>query len=439
MDSVVKEIKDYADGVSYSSMTGEEKEALKMRIADSIITAYTARSSPPVNALMAVLGDVSSKEVTPLYFRDQRIFSPYAVMINGCMTRYMDYNDTYLSKEALHPSDNVPPILAAAQMVDADGREVLRGLKIAYDVVCSLADAVSIRDRGWDHVNYDSISSSAGIASIFDLDDDKFENAISLGIINNVSMRQTRAGKLSMWKGCTVAYQTMSSLLAAMNARSGLTGPSDIFDGEMGFKKQVSGPFDLKISPHVLKTMIKNYPVEYHAMSAAQAAAEIRRKIKGRIRSVKVDTFRVAHTIIIKDPEKLRPENKETADHSMPYIIAYTLLYGDPDVNSYDARYLRDQKILDLIDMMSFNVTKRFDDMYPEYLPVRIEVEDDEGKKEVEIDVPKGHVRDPYTWSDVINKAERVDEKIVDMVKDLRDLEKMSAREIFEVINRVQA
>ncbi|KAA8922872.1 MmgE/PrpD family protein [Thermoplasma sp.] len=439
MDSVVKEIKNYADGVSYSRMTEEEKEALKMRIADSIITAYTARSSPPVNALLDVLGDVSSKTATPLYFKDRKIFSPYAVLINGCMTRYMDYNDTYLSKEALHPSDNVPPILAAAQMAEADGKDILRGLKIAYDVVCSLADAVSIRDRGWDHVNYDSISSSAGIASIFDLDDEKFENAISLGIINNVSMRQTRAGKLSMWKGCTVAYQTMSSLLAAMNARSGLTGPSEIFDGEMGFKKQVSGPFDLRISPHVLKTMIKNYPVEYHAMSAAQAASQIRNKIKGKIKSISVDTFRVAHTIIVKDPEKLRPENKETADHSMPYIIAYTLLYGEPDVNSYDARYLKDEKILDLIDRMKFNVTKKFDDMYPEYLPVKIQIEDDEGKKDIEIDVPKGHFKDPYTWSDLMNKAERVDPKIADVVKELRNLDRMHAGEIFEVINRVKA
>ncbi|PYB67683.1 hypothetical protein DMB44_07270 [Thermoplasma sp. Kam2015] len=439
MDSVVKQIKDYADSVSYSRIPKEEVEALKMRIADSIITAYTARNSPPVNILIDVLGDVRSKVNTPVYFKKRDVFSPYAVMINGCMTRYMDYNDTYLSKEALHPSDNVPPILAASHIAETDGSEIIRGLKIAYDVVCSLADAVSIRDRGWDHVNYDSISSSAGISAILDLDDDKFENAVSLGIINNVSMRQTRAGKLSMWKGCTVAYQTMSSLMAALNARSGLTGPSDIFDGEMGFKRQVSGPFDLSISSHVLKTMIKNYPVEYHAMSAAQAASELRKQVKGRIKTINVDTFKVAHTIIVKDPEKLRPENKETADHSMPYIIAYTLLYGEPDVNSYDARYLKDEKILNLIDRMKFNVSEKFNAMYPEYLPVRIEIEDDDGRKELEIDVPKGHFKDPYTWEDVMKKADRVDKNLVALVNDLKNLEKMDSKEIFEVINSVKA
>ncbi len=249
------------------------------------------------------------------------------------MTRYLDFNDTYLSKEALHPSDNIPPpLIAVGYAMSLGGEELLRASYVSYQVVGALSDAVSIRDRGWDHVTYISVSSAAGIANLMGLTEERFENALSLGINNNISMRQTRAGELSMWKGFTAANACRNSVFAALLAQKGFTGPSHIFTGgEMGFFKQVSGEFDLDLSvDRVPRTMIKNYPVEYHAMSAAEAADELRKEIRGDIESVSVDTFRVAHTIIIKDPEKLRPRTKETADHSMPYIIAYTLLHGAP-------------------------------------------------------------------------------------------------------------
>ncbi|BAB59515.1 MMGE/PRPD family protein [Thermoplasma volcanium GSS1] len=439
MDKTVEVLEDYANSTSFSDINDDEKEAIKMRIADSFITAFTAISSPPTKILLNTIGDVRGQMDSTIYFSKRKVFTPYAVMLNGCMTRYMDYNDTYLSKEALHPSDNIPPLITMAETKELEGKDVIRAVKVAYDIVCSFADAVSIRDRGWDHVNYDSISSSAALASMLELNGEKFENAVSLSIINNISMRQTRAGKLSMWKGCTVAYETMSSTLAVLNASAGLTGPSDIFEGEMGFKKQVSGEFQLEIKPHVMKTMIKNYPVEYHAMSAAQAAANLKDKLDGNIKKIDVETFKVAHTIIIKDPEKLRPQNKETADHSMPYIIAYTLNYGEPDVHSYDDKYLNDKKILDTIDKIHFKVTERFDKMYPEYLPVKISVTDQTSVKEEEIDVPKGHFRDPYTWKDLEAKARRVNPNLVELVSYVRNIENKSLVELKEVMTNVAA
>ncbi len=437
MDTTVNKIIGYSRAAMKKGPDSEEKELIKMRIADSLITAFGAKDSDPVKILRRSLLPSSGKLNSSVYFsRDKGV--PYiSTFINGCMTRYLDFNDTYLSKEALHPSDNIPPVISIAEVNGLGGMDIIRGIKIAYDVVCSLADATSIRDRGWDHVNYDSISSAAALASLMNLSDEKFENALSLSIINNVSMRQTRAGKLSMWKGCTVAYSTMASVFAALNASDGLTGPSDIFEGEMGFKKEVSGPFNLEISPHVKKTMIKNYPVEYHAMSAAQAASILKKQVKGEIRRINVETFTVANTIIIKDPEKLRPENKETADHSMPYIIAYTLLYGDPVINSYDHSFLKDPKILSLIDRMKFTVTKKFDGMYPEYLPVKISVEDEYGTHEEEVDVPKGHFRDPYSWDDLMAKALRVNERLRPVVSFVKDIENKNADELMEVVRSV--
>src|SRR5690606_41865256 len=82
------------------------------------------------------------------------------------MIRYLDANDTYLSKEACHPSDNLAAVLAAAQAEGKGGRELLEGLVVSYEILARLADAACIRDRGWDHVTYGAISAAAGAARV---------------------------------------------------------------------------------------------------------------------------------------------------------------------------------------------------------------------------------------------------------------------------------
>lgn len=442
MDPIISDIYAYSTDLRGSGLDSQRTDEIKKRIADSIFVAYAASRSEPVSIERNALLPSRGKYNSTIFFTSDKASSEIATFINGSMTRYLDYSDTYLSKEALHPSDNIPPILAMAEPFESQGSDIIKAIDVAYEVVGALSDAVSIRDRGWDHVTYISISSSAGLGNLLEMNEERFENLMSLGLNNNISMRQTRAGELSMWKGATAANACRNSVFGTLLAKNGFTGPAPIFEGEMGFFKQVSGDMkpDFKKSK-IRKTMIKNYPVEYHAMSAAEVASNLKKKIDGKIERIDVETFTVANTIIIKDPEKLRPKTRETADHSMPYIIAYTLTYGDPQPYSYDAKYLTDPEILGKIDMMNFKVTERFDKMYPEYLPVKITVKTDRGKFEEEMDAPKGHNKKPYTWDDVLAKATRMmgEDSARDVVSVANSFERRSPEELLEVMRNVQA
>ncbi len=440
MDAVIAKIVEHSDEIRRSHIPSDVSEEMKKRIADSIITSYGARDAPPVKIEKKVFLPLSGKLSSRVYFGAGKATPDIAAFINGSMTRYLDYNDTYLSKEALHPSDNIPPLLAIADAMDYDGNAVLEAASLAYDVVGSLADAVSIRDRGWDHVTYISISAASGLANLMGLDGKKFENAISLSLNNSISMRQTRAGELSMWKGCTASDASRNAVFAALLASEGFTGPSPVFTGEMGFFKQVSGEFSPELGfDKVLHTMIKNFPVEYHAMSAAEVALNLRNRIKGEIKRIDVETFQVAYSIIIKDPEKLRPKTRETADHSMPYIVAYTLLHGAPNPESYNDDLIHDSRILGLIDRSTYKVTDRFNRMYPDYLPVKITVEAENGTFTEEMDAPKGHFRKPYTWDDLKAKGERVmgPENSAILIDFMKSFQKHGVRELMEVISDV--
>ena len=436
MDAVVQNIYDYSGEIG-KTLNGAVKEELKKRLADSFLVAYGAREAEPVRGERNALLPSTGRRNSSLYFTDQHAESSIAAMLNGSMTRYLDFNDTYLSKEALHPSDNFPPLIALAESLEKKGKDLLEAAALSYSVICGLSDAVSIRDRGWDHVTYISISASAGLAYLGNLEPKKFENCISLGINNNISLRQTRAGELSMWKGLTASNASRNSVFAYYLAENGVSGPSDVFTGEMGFFKQVSGKFTLHLDMNrILRTMIKNYPVEYHAMSAVESCESLHSSLKGEIKKIEVETFSVADKIIIKDPEKKRPKTKETADHSMPYLIAYTLLHGRPGPESYSPEFLNDNRILALIDKMKFTVSERFDQLYPEHLPFRIEIKTSSEEVENEIIDPKGHHRNPFTWDDIVQKGRSMmsEASAREIITAVKTIENRDISEIMEIL-----
>ncbi|MEM3841349.1 MAG: MmgE/PrpD family protein [Candidatus Micrarchaeaceae archaeon] len=416
-------------------------EEIKKRIADSIFVAHTARNAKPIMISKAELLPSSGKYNSRIYFSKNRASADVAAFINGSMTRYMDYNDTYLSKEAIHPSDNIAPMFSISDAVGSSGKDTIKAIWLSYQIACSLADAGSVRDRGWDHVVYISISAAAGLAKLLGLNSDKFKNALALAINNSVSMRQTRVGKLSMWKGCTVGDAARGSVFAAILAKGGLTGPSPIFEGDMGFFKQVSGKLDVTFAKEMVPlTMVKAYPVEYHAMSGVEAALSLKKQLNGKIERINVETFKVGYDIIVKGPEKLKPQNKETADHSLPYIIAYSLIYGQPTYNSYSEKFLKDKRILYLIGRMSIKTSKRFDSMYPKYTPIKISVKTGNGYISEEVKVQKGHPENPFTWDDIKAKGMACigDESIVgEIIKIAKSFEKRDASDMLEAISNV--
>ena len=117
----------------------------------------------------------------------------------------------------------------------------------------------------------------------------------------------------------------------------------------------------------------------------------------------------------------------------MPYLVAYTLLHGRPGPASYTTNFLNDRNILALIDKIKFTISDRFDLLYPEHLPFRIQIKTSSGEFENEIIDPKGHHRNPFSWDDIIHKgrsmmSEASTREIVTAVKTIEN------RDIFEIM-----
>jgi len=403
---------EYACNLRYEDLPAAVTHEAKRRFIDSFATAYGARDSDAQAIARTCALRVQSRPGASLFFGGQSSIE-WATFVNGLLIRYLDYNDTYLSLEPAHPSDNLAAVLSVGEAVKAAGKDLITAAVLAYEVQCRLCDAASLRKHGIDHVTYGAISSALATCKLIKLDPIKTTHAVGLAGVCNVALRQTRSGELSMWKGCAFANAARNGVFAALLATEGLTGPAPIFEGDLGLMKLITGPFE--VAPFggdgrpfmITSTYIKFWPAEYHSQSAIDAALQLRPEVGDvrAIESIDIHTFDAAVDIIGSDPEKWCPRTRETADHSLPYCTAVALADGDVTLAQFDPKRFTDPALLELTAKVRIHRDKALSERYPRGIPNRLTVTLKDGRRFVrEVEFPRGHNLNPMTDAEVEKK-----------------------------------
>ena len=412
MTTLAEKMATFAQRLAFDDLPRDVVHEVKRRVIDSIGCALGAFDSDPCRIARTVAGLVKSRYPATLLGTGHASAPDLAAFANGTMIRYLDYNDTYLSKEPAHPSDNISAALSVAEAEGRGGRELIASIVIGYEIQCRLCDAAALRTRGWDHVTYGPLSTALVGAKLMGLSETEMVHALGLAGVPNVAMRQTRVGELSMWKGCAFANAARNGIFAALLAKQGMTGPAPLFEGEKGFFRLVSGPFELptlggKETPFkIMDTYIKFYPAEYHAQSAIEAALLLRKKLDPKnIAAIEVKTFDVSVEIIGKDPEKWNPRSRETADHSLPYLVAVALMDGAVGLGQFTDARIADPRLRALIQKVSVTDDPEFNRAYPESMPNQVTVKTVDGQSHtLKVTYPKGHPKRPLTDSELEEK-----------------------------------
>ncbi|OSS42046.1 2-methylcitrate dehydratase [Desulfurella amilsii] len=417
MDKYTKLFANYV--VNTKNIPQESSHEAKRRILDSFGVMYAAflEDTPKVARKYAYM--FKTHEGAYLFGLPVKTTPEVAAFANGVLVRYLDFNDTYLSKEPLHPSDCIPGLWAVAEWKKLSGKELLEAITIAYEIGVNLCDAASLRKHGWDHVNYITIMEVCALGRLLKLPVYVIEHAISLALIPNLSARQTRAGELSMWKGAAAANSTRNAIFGTFLAMNGMSGPYQPFEGEMGFFKQVleKETFDdqalapiinLKEPTRILDTYIKFYPVEYHAQSVVDIVKKLHQYVQSPddIESIHIDTFKAAYEIIAKDKEKWEPKTKETADHSIQYITVVGLIDGSVTKHSFSKERLNDPIVKKILSTKTTLAEK--DELtagYPDGIPNKVTLYTRDKKVYTEeVKYPRGHAKNKMSDEEVIEK-----------------------------------
>src|ERR1044071_193013 len=148
----------YAHELKFEDLPHQTVHEVKRRFIDSLGCAMGAFSSAPAAIARTLAKTITSTVPATVIGTTHQSSPEWAAFSNGVLFRYLDYNDTYLSKEPAHPSDNIAAVLAVGEPSLSSGKELITATALAYEVQCRLCDACSIRARGWDHVTYGSVS-----------------------------------------------------------------------------------------------------------------------------------------------------------------------------------------------------------------------------------------------------------------------------------------
>ena len=438
MDKTTDTLATYIAGLTYEQLTPAAIGAIRNRLIDSIGCAVGGYPSEPAAIARRVAAEASGKPSASILGTGAQTSMEMAAFANAVMVRYLDCNDTFISKGSGHPSDMIPACLAVAEAYHASGKAAMTAVAAAYEVYTGLADVVGLRERGWDQGVFVVLGAAAGAAKALGLTKQQTAEALSIAISSHVPTRQARAGELAMWKGCATAAAARGGVFSALLAQKGMTGPTAAFEGKHGVWEQVTGPFQLgklggeKGSYGIERSNLKSFPAEYHSQAPLWVAIELRKKVRPEdIESIAIQTYYTAWSEIGSEPEKWDPQTRETADHSLPYLFALGLVDGAIRADSFNEERLRDPRLRSLMPKISITENKDYTREFPGKLTSRFEVKTKDGKTLTETtSYPKGHAKNPMNDADVESKFAGLTEGLLKpaardaIVRAVRDLDK---------------
>ena len=403
MDATTAQLVEFAARTHFEQLDDATVRECKRRLIDTFASAMGAYEEPLSRMAREVARRNPGAPGATVWGGDFQATPEMAAFTNGTMVRFLDISDTYMGQGGGHPSDVTAGILAVAESVQADGKSVMNAIVLAYDIYCSLNDAVDIGAKGWDQTLYAVLGAVLGIGRLINLTPDQLGHAVALALTPNLALRQTRFGDLSSWKGCAGANAVRNAVFAATLAQAGFTGPSDVFEGKFGLWNAL-GRFDWRLpvsgAPRMItQTHLKSLPVCYHGQAAVLCALELRPRVRtADIAEIRVEAYRGAVAMMGGDPSRWAPASRETADHSMPYVIAKALLDGGIAVNSYEPANFTEPAVVALMRKVKVTEDPTLSRQYPEGAPGRVTITNANGQEFVhEIKYPMGHARNPLS------------------------------------------
>src|SRR5438094_6053309 len=224
---------------AWDDVSSTTREALKLRVLDALGCALGALGAPPVQAIRCELDDFGGRPLCTL-IGGGATAPDRAALYNGALVRYLDFNDSYFAPgETCHPSDNLAPVLAAAEYASGSGRELLTALAVAYQVQCRLSDEAPVRARGFDHTTQGAYASAAGAAKALRPDEPQTPKYGAIADAPLHALRVTRTGALSQWKGLAFPFTAFGALEAVFLAARGVPGPVEVVEGNTGFMDSI--------------------------------------------------------------------------------------------------------------------------------------------------------------------------------------------------------
>ena len=372
-----------------------------------------------------------------------RVLPEKAILANCAAVREWDSNGTnfgynpnlgHTAGEFGHNDFYAVPV-AAAQINEFDGAAALRGMVLLDEIRGRLAEVFSLKTYKIDHVLHGAIASAAVYGAMRGATPEQIESAIGMVVAHFVPWRAIRAGvQLSDSKGSSAAISTEVAVMSVQRTMRGFVGPTDIFrnpESIFRYFEPTGGdsPFDLVLSRGgsdfaVMGMHFKIGLYEHQSAGALQGLLQLIQQSPdtfsqpNNISSINITAYEPAFGII-GDPAKRDPKTRQSADHSMVYIVSTMMRKVCELINAegtslfessnddvwkrlmltpydFDSDAINNPATRSIMETITFGHGGRaYDEKYPDGIPTSINIETTDGTvlESGLIMYPSGHAR----------------------------------------------
>src|SRR6516225_1965868 len=423
--TVTATMSQWAAELKFEDVSPEAVNQAKRFLLDSIGCALGGYQQHDVIIALKVLSEIAGPGKATVIGSVEKMDAVSASLANALMIRCMDYNDIYWKQDPSHPSDIFPAALACCERAGSDGRELIVGLVLGHEFEMRLCETAfpGIRERGWHHATLTAFVSPIVAGRMLHLSAEQIQHAIGISGSARCTLGAVTAGKLTMMKNTVDPMATQSGVLAALLAESGYTGPKHVIEGKEGLVHCLGPEWKLNClteglgeSWRITQCGMKAFPTE--ALTHTPISAVLTLVKDNDLRPDDIAKVYIRTTArgadILSDPSKYDPHTKETADHSLPYVISAAIADQQVTPAQFTPGKIMDPVIRAQLNKIVVTADPEIEQAFPALQRVIARIQTVDGREfSKQLDYPKGDPRNPLTDEEVEEKFEALAEPVM--------------------------
>ena len=415
----------WAAGLQFKQLSQDAVYQAKRFLLDSAGCALGGYQLHDVAIALGVLKEIAGRGPATVIGTGEKIDAVSASLANALMIRCMDYNDIYWKQDPSHPSDIFPAAMACCERARSDGKELIVGFVLGHEFEMRLCEAAfpGIRERGWHHATLTAFVSPIVAGRALHLSSEQIQHAIGISASRHCTMGAVTAGRLTMMKNTVDPMATQSGVLAALLAEKGYSGPEHVIDGKEGLVhcfgpewKQNLLTDGLGESWRITQCGMKFFPTEALTHTPISAVLDLVKNNNldpDQVQKIQIRSLARAADIL-SDPSKYDPHTKETADHSLPYVIAAALVDRQVTPAQFEINKIMDPAIRTQLKKVEVVGDPEIEKVFPALQRVIVNITTTDGRNfSKQLDYPKGDPRNPLSDAEIEEKFRALAEGVL--------------------------
>lgn len=448
---ISKKLAEYIVTTSFKKLPVEAIESAKMTILDSITCMIGGLFTPAgkiVTNVMSKEGGNSESTVPGIGHKTNAL---NASLVNSILANGLDYDDYY---PVSHPSATIiPPGLAVSEACKSNGKTFLTSVVVANEVYLRIMRSILASNEQRKKITGFGTHQTFGAAivagKILNLDKEQMAQALGIAGANAPvpSCSKTVWGDSVTMVKNNYGMSSFAGVLAAKLAKSGFTGPLDIFEGETGFwRMSGSDQFNpqemtrgLGSDFMITRIEFKPYPCCRWIHPSLDGVSKIMKENSVKTGDIKKLEIRTHYLCTIPPFSNVHPRTFEEALFSIKYVVSLILLAIPRGPEWYERKTLNDPNVSALADKVTLIEDEEVDSSFPAKLLSKISLYTSEKSYNTRVDFPWGEPDNPMTKKDLEEKFREVTSQFFTNSKRGQLLEMIQKVEKLDDMNKLTA